>query len=100
MYICNSDVHVASFMVQSRNLLQKQSVGYAPSERSTQGKKKGSNILAFVGAGVMGMLGMASCAYADEAEHGLPAPSYPWPNDGLFASYDHASLVSIPSTKQ
>ncbi|KAJ8470603.1 hypothetical protein OPV22_024946 [Ensete ventricosum] len=28
----------------------------------------------------------------DEAEHGLPAPSYPWPHKGILSSYDHASI--------
>ena len=28
----------------------------------------------------------------DEAEHGLHAPSYPWPHEGLFSSYDHTAI--------
>jgi ubiquinol-cytochrome c reductase cytochrome c1 subunit len=31
-------------------------------------------------------------AFADEAEHGLHLPQYSWPHDGLFDSYDHASI--------
>jgi ubiquinol-cytochrome c reductase cytochrome c1 subunit len=31
-------------------------------------------------------------ALADEAEHGLPSPPYAWPHNGLFSSYDHASI--------
>ena len=31
-------------------------------------------------------------AVADEAEHGLHAPHHPWPHDGLFSSFDHASI--------
>lgn len=54
-----------------------------------------SNIAALVGAGAMGMLGLAGFAHADEAEHGLQAPSYPWSHSGWFSSYDHASLVSF-----
>ena len=29
---------------------------------------------------------------ADEAEHGLHPGQYPWPHDGHFSSYDHASI--------
>lgn len=34
----------------------------------------------------------ASLSLADEAEHGLDAPAYPWPHAGFFSSYDHASI--------
>jgi len=51
--------------------------------------------MAIVGASSLGMLAMAGSAYADEAEHGLAAPSYPWAHNGWFSSYDHASLVSF-----
>ena len=37
-------------------------------------------------------LGLASVAVADEAEHGLHAGQYPWPHNGFFSSYDHASI--------
>ena len=36
--------------------------------------------------------GCAGVALADEAEHGLHAPNYPWPHAGLFSSFDHASI--------
>ena len=44
--------------------------------------------------------GAAACAasarytllLADEAEHGLHAPQYPWPHNGVFSSYDAASI--------
>jgi len=38
------------------------------------------------------LLGLANVAVADEAEHGLASPAYPWPHDGLFSSYDAASI--------
>jgi ubiquinol-cytochrome c reductase cytochrome c1 subunit len=47
--------------------------------------------LALIGAGVSGLLSFATTASADEAEHGLAAPSYPWPHEGILSSYDHAS---------
>lgn len=53
---------------------------------------KSLRALAFLGAGVTGVLGLAGVAYADEAEHGLPAPDYPWPHSGILSSYDHASI--------
>ncbi|MCO5570115.1 hypothetical protein L7F22_023831 [Adiantum nelumboides] len=48
--------------------------------------------LGYLGAGVTGMIGLIGVAYADEAEHGLPAPHYPWPHNGVLSSYDHASI--------
>jgi hypothetical protein len=63
--------------------------------RSSLGSK-GARVMALIGAGVSGMLGLTGIAYADEAEHGLQAPMYPWVHDGWFSSYDHAS--SVPFT--
>ena len=79
----------------NKNLLPKSSNRYESIDTRSSQKWKRLNIGGFIGAGIMGMLGMAGCAFADEAEHGLTAPSYPWANDGWFASYDHASLVSL-----
>lgn len=53
--------------------------------------------LALIGAGVSGLLGFATVASADEAEHGLECPSYPWPHAGILSSYDHASWVTPES---
>jgi len=33
-----------------------------------------------------------STAESDEAEHGLASAQYPWPHNGVFSSYDHASI--------
>ena len=35
---------------------------------------------------------LGSVALADEAEHGLAAPAYPWSHSGAFAAYDAASI--------
>lgn len=35
-------------------------------------------------AGGAGLAAASSIALADEAEHGLHAPAYPWPHDGFF----------------
>lgn len=52
---------------------------------------KSLRALALFGAGVSGLLSFATIASSDEAEHGLEAPSYPWPHEGILSSYDHAS---------
>lgn len=51
--------------------------------------------LALLGSGAAGLLGFATVASADEAEHGLAAADYPWPHSGILSSYDHASLVPL-----
>jgi len=51
----------------------------------------GVRALALLGAGVTGLLSFSTVASADEAEHGLESPEYPWPHDGILSSYDHAS---------
>lgn len=43
-------------------------------------------------AGAAGLSAASSIALADEAEHGLESPAYPWPHNGFFSSYDHASI--------
>ncbi|KAF8011016.1 hypothetical protein BT93_J1600 [Corymbia citriodora subsp. variegata] len=49
--------------------------------------------LALLGAGASGFLSFTTfAASADEAEHGLECPSYPWPHKGILSSYDHASI--------
>lgn len=46
---------------------------------------------ALLSAGVSGFLSFTTLASADEAEHGLECPSYPWPHKGILSSYDHGS---------
>ncbi|KAJ4960938.1 hypothetical protein NE237_020848 [Protea cynaroides] len=53
---------------------------------------KSLRVFALLGAGVSGLLSFATVASADEAEHGLAAPNYPWPHNGILSSYDHASI--------
>ena len=53
---------------------------------------KSLRALALLGAGVSGLLSFTTIASADEAEHGLSCPSYPWPHKGILSSYDHASI--------
>ncbi|CAI8618666.1 unnamed protein product [Vicia faba] len=62
--------------------------------RSSSGSTGSSSLrgLALIGARVSGLLGFATTASADEAEHGLASPYYPWPHEGILSSYDHASI--------
>ena len=52
-----------------------------------------SRVFTYFGVGVAGLLGLTGVAYADEAEHGLHAPNYPWSHEGVLSSYDHAAYV-------
>jgi hypothetical protein len=47
---------------------------------------------AAMGFSSFALLGVAGVALADEAEHGLHSAQYPWPHEGMFDSYDHASI--------
>ncbi|KAI3423187.1 hypothetical protein D9Q98_010723 [Chlorella vulgaris] len=47
---------------------------------------------ATLAAGTAGLAAASSISLADEAEHGLHAPQYPWPHEGFFSSYDHRSI--------
>ncbi|KAK1359417.1 Cytochrome c domain-containing protein [Heracleum sosnowskyi] len=53
---------------------------------------KSLRAFALLGAGVSGFLGFTTIASADEAEHGLESPDYPWPHSGILSSYDHSSI--------
>ena len=73
----------------------------APAPTAAQAAAAAKESAAFATAKVAGCLGAAAAALAatsttvvlaDEAEHGLPSPPYPWPHNGLFSSYDHASI--------
>jgi ubiquinol-cytochrome c reductase cytochrome c1 subunit len=53
---------------------------------------KSLRALALLGAGISGLLSFGTIASAaDETEHGLECPKYPWPHQGILSSYDHAS---------
>lgn len=60
------------------------------SKRDDAGTKS-LRALALLGVGISGFLSFATVASADEAEHGLESPIYPWPHKGILSSYDHAS---------
>eukprot|EP00246_Nothoceros_aenigmaticus_P016748 TRINITY_DN7806_c0_g1_i2.p1 TRINITY_DN7806_c0_g1~~TRINITY_DN7806_c0_g1_i2.p1 ORF type:complete len:329 (+),score=49.74 TRINITY_DN7806_c0_g1_i2:42-989(+) len=66
-------------------------VGAATEEREKMGSLRK---VAWLGAGAVGLLGISGSgvAFADEAEHGLEAPTYTWPHYGMLSSYDHPSI--------
>ncbi|KAG2580655.1 cytochrome c1-2, heme protein, mitochondrial-like [Panicum virgatum] len=78
-----------------RRTLQNQSSGSSLLS-SFRGKHEessaGLRALALLGVGASGLFSFATIASADEAEHGLAAPDYPWPHAGIMSSYDHASI--------
>ncbi|KAJ4974699.1 hypothetical protein NE237_007873 [Protea cynaroides] len=61
-------------------------------DQDGSGGMKYLRAVALLGAGVSGLLSFATVVSADEAEHGLECPSYPWPHNGILSSYDHASI--------
>ena len=66
------------------------------SQASSQASSNNNNRGYAAGAALGGALSVAAVsttvASADEAEHGLHLPQYSWPHDGVFNSYDHASI--------
>lgn len=47
---------------------------------------------AALGLGAAAVGGVGYALMEEESEHGLHAPSYPWPHAGLFSAYDHAAI--------
>lgn len=62
--------------------------GHEGAESAT---KSSLRTVALFGAGVSGLLSLATISSCDEAEHGLESPVYPWPHAGILSSYDHSS---------
>lgn len=51
-----------------------------------------SHFIAAVSGVLAGVFGASCLASANEVSDGLHAASYPWPHEGIFDSYDHASI--------
>ncbi|KAL4440457.1 hypothetical protein ABPG75_003458 [Micractinium tetrahymenae] len=64
----------------------------APAAEQAAGKSWWKLGAATLAAGTAGLAAASSIALADEAEHGLHPPSYPWPHEGFFSAYDHRSI--------
>jgi len=60
----------------------------AGSARAADGKL----LAASAGFGAAGIMALTSVSFADEAEHGLTSPEYDWPHNGMWSSYDAASI--------
>ncbi|KAL0737639.1 hypothetical protein Bca4012_013849 [Brassica carinata] len=65
---------------------------FASKKAHVDAGSSGVRAFTLLGAGVTGLLSFSTVASADEAEHGLACPDYPWPHDGILSSYDHASI--------
>ena len=62
-------------------------------QQSAKDQQQGMRSMLAAAAAAAAVLGLgAGIATADEAEHGLHAPQYPWPHEGFFSSYDHRSI--------
>ena len=64
----------------------------ASSQRSSNNNNRGYAAGAALGGALSVAAVSTTVASADEAEHGLHLPQYSWPHDGVFDSYDHASI--------
>lgn len=66
------------------------------SSTSSSSSSSSNNNRGYAAGAALGALSVAALsttvASADEAEHGLHLPQYSWPHDGVFDSYDHASI--------
>lgn len=81
---------IAVYLLQNSSLL---SPIIAKKDGAGSTGSRSLKVLALIGAGVSGFFSFSTVAVADEAEHGLACPSYPWPHKGILSSYDHASYV-------
>ncbi|XP_002979392.2 cytochrome c1-2, heme protein, mitochondrial [Selaginella moellendorffii] len=69
--------------------------GVLAASSKLQDEERGHNLrngLALLGAAATSVFAAAGYVYADEADHGLPPPSYKWPYNGFFEAQDHASI--------
>ncbi|KAG1660002.1 hypothetical protein FOA52_009822 [Chlamydomonas sp. UWO 241] len=57
-----------------------------------QGVSKGVQYGAAVGGVMAGLLGASVLASANEVGDGMHSADLPWPHEGIFDSYDHASI--------
>lgn len=83
LYLLNCSFNLQASPFLSSVITRKDDVGYTG--------MNSLRALALLGAGVSGILGFGTITSADEAEHGLHPPHYPWPHKGILSSYDHAS---------
>jgi ubiquinol-cytochrome c reductase cytochrome c1 subunit len=57
-----------------------------------QGANSKMHTLAALGGMLAGVFGATVAASANEVSDGLHSPHYPWPHEGPFDAYDHASI--------
>ena len=63
----------------------------AAASSSEEAGQRGSYAAA-MGGMLAGVFGASVVASAGEVEDGLHPPSYPWPHESIFDSYDHSSI--------
>ena len=59
---------------------------------AAEAPKSKAHFGAAVGGVLAGIFGASTIASATEVSDGLHSPSFPWPHEGIFDSYDHASI--------
>lgn len=81
---------VAPAAGQAANASTEAAAAASGSAQQEQPRKWSRGVLAVAGVGAAAA-GL-TFAMADEAEHGLAAPSYPWSHHGWLSAFDHASI--------
>ena len=85
-----SYLQVAPAAGQAANASTETAAAASGSAQQEQPRKWSRGVLAVAGVGAAAA-GL-TFAMADEAEHGLAAPSYPWSHHGWLSAFDHASI--------
>lgn len=85
-----SGLQVAPAAGQAANASTEAAAAASGSTQQEQPRKWSRGVLAVAGVGAAAA-GL-TFAMADEAEHGLAAPSYPWSHHGWLSAFDHASI--------
>lgn len=86
--------HAALFKVVAARLRgESEPLQAAPAAEQAAGKSWWKLGAATLAAGTVGLAAASSIALADEAEHGLHPPSYPWPHEGFFRCWRRCSVV-------
>ncbi len=56
------------------------------------GSSSAAHTAAVLGGAIAGLFGASVVASANEVGDGMHSPHYAWPHEGIFDSYDHASI--------
>lgn len=75
--------------IASKISFQALSTGASPAVETVSSR---AHFGAAFGGLVAGIFGASCIASADEVSDGMHSPSFPWPHEGIFDSYDHAAI--------